>query len=95
MQYVFKVRKDVLNIEGEGACAVYGIDMIHNSVTVKSVCDLFCSKVNAENFARFCRSKNVTPENIESVAVKILDRQSRNFYYVNKYKPYMFRRCAV
>ena len=68
MQYVFKVRKDVINIEGEEACTVYGIDMIHNSVTVKSVCDLFCSKVNAENFARFCRSKNVTPVNIESVA---------------------------
>ena len=95
MQYVFKVRKDVINIDGEEACAVYGIDMIHNSVTVKSVCDLFCNKVNAENFARFCHSKNVTPENIESVAAEILDRQSRNFYFVNKYKPCMFRGCAV
>ena len=80
MRYIYKVRQDVLETE-ETRCTVYGIDVIHNSDVVRSVSDLFCDRENAENFARFCSSENIPPEEIEDAAAEILDRAERNFCF--------------
>mgnify|MGYP001062856925 CR=1 FL=1 len=80
MRYIYKVRQDVLETE-EDRCTVYGIDVIYNSDVVRSVSDLFYDRENAENFARFCSSENIPPEEIEDAAAEILDRAERNFCF--------------
>lgn len=80
MRYIYKVRQDVLDTE-EARYTVYGIDVIHNSDVVRSLSNLFCDRENAENFAKFCNSKNIPPEEIEDAAEEILDRTERNFYF--------------
>ena len=80
MRYIYKVRQDVLETE-EARYTVYGIDVIHNSDVVRSVSNLFCDRENAENFAKFCSSENIPPEEIEDIAAEILDRPERNFRF--------------
>ncbi len=82
MRYIYKVRKDILEIDEENH-TVYGIDVIHNSAVVKSAGNLFCDRETAENFAKLCDNENIPPERIESAAAEILDSSEKDLQFTD------------
>lgn len=76
MNYLYRIRNDVIFDENDEKITVYGIDVLettHNEEkTIKSVPDVFCSKSKAVTFIKLCNRLNLSPIHIMDVIDDIL-----------------------
>ena len=68
MQYLYKLRIDVIYDEDKQPCTTYGIDCLCNGRIVAFVEDIFFDLQKAEAFVKLCNDTKLLPAYLETIA---------------------------